>query len=279
MISSKQKPLNALLVTLMIIIAVLFAFPLYWVIATSLKSPGELTQTPPVFFPSSPQWENYATIVTTMPILRYLGNSFVLVGGTIAIMLITALPAAYALSRYRFRLRESYSNVVLAAQLFSPVVLTVPLYPMLSRAGLNNNYGVLILAYAVMVVPFVTWFLKDYFDTIPIELDEAGRVDGCSRFGALVRLILPAAKPGITSAVIFTFVMSWSQFVVPFILIGRSELFPVSVGLAGLRATTGEITTHYLAAGSVIGVAPVVILFVLLQRFIVAALTQGAVKG
>lgn len=271
--------LRVALGAIMVLVSVVFAFPLFWAVSTSLKSPQELISTPPVWFPASPQWGNYATVLETTPVLQYLANSVIIVTGTVVVTLLVCVPAAYGLSRFFWRGKGVLSNAVLAAQLFSPVVLAVPLYNLLASFGLLNNYPTLILVYAALIIPFITWFLKGYFDTIPRELDEAALVDGVGQFGALRRVVFPAARPGIASAVVFAIVMSWSQFVVPFILLDRSTLFPVSVGLVTLQSSTGEITTHYLAAGAVIAVAPVIVLFIVLQRQIVSALTQGAVKG
>ncbi|MCK8475852.1 MULTISPECIES: carbohydrate ABC transporter permease [Microbacterium] len=275
----RQRPLRIFLGLAMVVVSIVFAFPVLWAVMTSLKSPSELIASPPVWVPTDPQWSNYTTVLSNTPVVRYLMNSFVIVAGTVAVTLVVCVPAAYGLSRFVFRGKATLSNAVLAAQLFSPVVLAIPLYSLLAKLGLLNNYPTLILVYAALIVPFITWFLKGYFDTIPGELDEAALIDGVGRAGALWHAVLPAARPGIASAVVFSIVMSWSQFVVPFILLDKSTLYPVSVGLVTLQSTTGEITTHYLAAGAVIAVAPVVVLFVLLQRHIVSALTQGAVKG
>ena len=155
----------------------------------------------------------------------------------------------------------------------------MPLYRLFVALHLVNNYLGLVLVYIAIIAPFLTWFLKSYLDTVPISLDEAALVDGCTRRSAMLRVVLPSAMPGIASAAILGAVTSWSQFAIPFILLDDRDLFPVSVGVVNLQATAGEITTQYLAAGSVLAVAPVVVLFVLLQRHIVGALTSGAVKG
>ena len=145
--------------------------------------------------------------------------------------------------------------------------------------NLINNYVGLALVYMAIVAPFITWFLKGFFDTIPRELDESAAIDGCTPLGGMLRVVLPTAVPGIASAAILAAVTSWSQFAIPFILVDDRDLFPVSVGVVNLQATAGEITTQFLAAGSVMAIAPVLILFVVLQRYIVGALTAGAVKG
>jgi multiple sugar transport system permease protein len=256
-----------------------FAFPLLWVLSLSLKSGPETLQSPPSLVPQDPQWGNYAAVLETTPIGRYLVNSLFLVVVTVAGALVVAVPAAYGLSRFVFPGRRAYSRGVLAAQLISPLIIVVPLYRLFVAVNLVDNYLGLVLVLVAVIAPFLTWFLKTYIDTVPTALDEAALMDGCSRFRAVVSVILPAIRPGLASAAVLGGVTTWSQFAVPFILLDSRELFPVSVGVVNLQQTAGEITTQYLAAGAVLAVAPVILLFVVLQRQIVGALTAGAVKG
>lgn len=262
-----------------VILIVVFAFPLLWVLSLSLKTGAETLQSPPTLVPPDPQWGNYAHVLQITPIGRYLLNSLLLVVASVAGALAVGVPAAYALSRFVFRGQRAFSRTLLAAQLISPLIIAVPLYRLFVSLHLVNNYIGLIVVYIAIMSPFLTWFLKTYFDTVPVALDEAGMVDGLSRSGAMLRLVLPTAAPGIASAAILGGVTAWSQFVLPFILLDSRDLFPVSVGVVNLQATAGEITTQFLAAGSILAVAPVIILFVVLQRQIVGALTAGAVKG
>lgn len=261
------------------LLVLVFAFPLLWVLSLSLKSGPETLQSPPTLLPQDPQWGNYAQVLRTTPIGRYLLNSLGLVFASVLGALAVAIPAAYALSRFVFRRRRAYSRGVLAAQLISPLIIVIPLYRLFVAVGLVNSYLGLILVYIAIIAPFLTWFLKTYLDTVPVSLDEAAMVDGCSRLQAVVRVIVPTARAGIASAAVLGGVTAWSQFAVPFILIDSPDLFPVSVGVVNLQATAGEITTQFLAAGSMMAVAPVVLLFIVLQRQIVGALTAGAVKG
>jgi multiple sugar transport system permease protein len=163
--------------------------------------------------------------------------------------------------------------------MISPVVIAIPLYRLFSELNILNNYASLTVVYVAVVLPFTTWFLKGYFDTIPYQMDEAAIVDGASRWQILSRILLPVSAPGIATAAILAAVLSWSQFVVPFILLDDRTLYPVSVGLVNLQSDTNAVTLHYLAAASMVAVAPVIVVFVLLQRYIVSALTSGAVKG
>ncbi len=278
---SRGRRLNVLLYAGQALVVIFFAFPLLWVVSMSLKSAAGLLATPPAFIPTDPQWGNYVHVLATTSIPRYMLNSFVVVAGAVAGALLVSVPAAYSLSRFRFRGKRSYSRAVLAAQLISPVILVVPLYRVFVALHLINTYVGLIIVYVAIVAPFLTWFLKDYFDTVPLQLDEAAMVDGCSRLRAMVTVVLPGATSGIVSAALIVAVLSWSQFVVPFVLLDEQALYPVSVGVINLQATSGsgQITLQYLAAGSVIAVAPVVIIFAVLQRYIIGGLTSGSVKG
>lgn len=262
-----------------LLLILVFAFPLLWVASLSLKSAEETLQSPPSLLPSQWLFSNYSEVLSTTPIGRYLVNSVILVGITVLGTLLLGVPVAYALSRYVFPAKRTYTRGLLAAQLISPLIIAVPVYRVFAALGLINNYLGLVLVYIAIVAPFITWFLKNFFDTIPRDLDEAAAIDGCTPASALIRVLLPTAVPGIVSAGILAAVTSWSQFAVPFILLDDRDLFPVSVGVVNLQATAGEITTQYLAAGSVMAIAPVLIAFVLLQRYIVGALTAGAVKG
>jgi multiple sugar transport system permease protein len=262
-----------------LLLIVVFAFPLLWILSLSLKSAEETLQSPPTLWPAQWLWSNYTHVLDTTPIGRYLVNTVILVASTVAGTLLLGVPVAYALSRYVFKARRPYTRTLLAAQLISPLIIGVPLYRMFANLNLINNYVALVFVYITVVAPFITWFLKSFFDTIPRELDEAAAIDGCTPLGGLVRVLLPTARPGIVSAAILAAVTSWSQFAIPFILLDDRDLFPVSVGVINLQATAGEITTQYLAAGSVMAIAPILLLFVVLQRQIVGALTAGAVKG
>ncbi len=272
---------NAGLYLAMAVTTLVFAFPLLWVLSLSLRTPREVMATPPPLIPADLQWGNYVHVLTTTQIGSYLLNSLIVVTGSVVGCLAVCVPSAYGLSRLRFRGRRTFSRAVLACQLISPLVLVVPLYKVFTAVGLINNYFGLILVYVAVAAPFLTWFLRNYFDSISAELDEAALVDGCSRPRALLSVVLPAAAPGIASAGIVVSVLSWSQFVVPFVLLDDSSLYPVSVGVINLQNTTGsgEVTTQYLAAGSLLAVAPVIVLFLALQRYIVGALTAGSLKG
>jgi multiple sugar transport system permease protein len=261
------------------VVIVFFLFPIFWVLSMSLKAVPQLFATPPVWFPLDPQFENYAYVFTNTSIVRYLLNSTFIVLLTVFFTLLVAALAAYGFSRFHFLHKKPALLAVLVFQMVSPVIIAIPLYRLFAGLGLLNSYATLILVYVAIMLPFTTWFLKGYFDTIPYQMDEAAMVDGATRWQILTRILLPVCAPGIATAGILVAVLSWSEFVVPFILLDDRNLYPISVGIVNLQSTSDAITLHYLAAASVVAIAPVVVVFVLLQRYIVGALTSGAIKG
>ncbi|MBB6450882.1 multiple sugar transport system permease protein [Geomicrobium halophilum] len=275
----KEKWLKVALYASYIFIVLVFLFPLFWTLSISLKTQQEIFEVPPSLIPTSFAFENYLQVLETTPILTYLWNSFRLVGSTVIVTLLIAVPAAFALSRYQMKHKSKFLVIILMTQMISAVVITIPLYRLYADLDMLNNFALIVLVYVAVVLPFSTWFLKNYFDTLPVDLDEAAIIDGCTKRQVLTKILLPVAKPGIISVLILVAVQSWSQFVIPFILIDDAALYPVSVGVINLQETEAAITTHYLAAGSILSIVPVIILFLLLQRYIVGALTTGAVKG
>ena len=261
------------------LIILVFLGPMLWVLSISFKTVPELFYIPPKLLPETVSLENYRVVLTRANIFTNLINSTKIVSGTIIGTLILAIPGAFAFSRMRFRGRNFFQFSLLIFQMLSPLIVAIPLYKYFSRMGLINNLWSLTLVYIALVLPFATWALKGYMDTIPISMDEAGLIDGCSRLQVLIMIIMPVIVPGIISVLILIFVRSWSQFIIPFILVSDPRKFPVAVGLVNLQSNSDSITTHYLAAACIIGIIPTVIIFVILQRYIVSAMTAGAVKG
>ncbi len=260
------------------VIVVFFLFPLLWVLSLSFKTMPELFEVPPRLIPHGLAIENYKQVLWMSDVITYLKNSIVVVFWTIVITLLLIIPGAYGLSRFHFKGAKTLQFGILIFQMISPLIISIPLYRMFSKLKLLNNYPSLVIVYVALAIPFACWSLKGYLDTIPYSLDEAGIIDGCNRMQVLLLILLPLIVPGIVSVVILIFVRSWAQFIVPFILLSDSRKFTISVGLVNLQSTGETVTTHLLAAGCIIGILPTVVVFVALQRFIVSALTAGAVK-
>ncbi len=274
----KNMP-KAGLYLLYIVISVFFLYPVVWVVSLSFKTVPELFKLPPTLLPEQINLDNYVHVIQNTRILKNIWNTIYIVFFSVLGTLIITLPATYAFSRLRFRLKNGVMFAILMFQMISPLVIAIPLYIYFSKLAIINSHMALILVYIVISSPFAAWFLRGYFDTVPKELDEAATIDGCGRFQILTRILIPVTMPGIISITLLTTVSCWSQFVIPFILLSNGEKFPISVGLNNLQSTSEAITTHYLAAACVLGILPTVVLYTVFQRFIVSAMTDGAVKG
>lgn len=262
-----------------VVVTLLYAFPLLWVLSMSFKSVEDLFSVPPSLIPKEFMFENYAYVLDRVNIFQYFINSGKIVASTVIFTLLLAVPAAYALSRFKFKMKRFSLITILIVQMISPLILLVPIYRAILSLDLVNNFWAMILVYVAVEVPFATWFMKGYIDTLPYELDEAATIDGCSRLQLLRKVLLPLMVPGLVSVGFLVAVQSWSHYLIPLTLINDPELFPISVGIANLQSTSDTISTHYLAAGCMIAILPVIILFIVLQRYVVASLTGGAVKG
>ena len=262
-----------------IIVAAFFLFPILWTLSMSLKSVQELYEVPPSLLPDRPMFENYEHVLIQSQFLRAIGNSLLISLFTILGTLFVSIPAAYCFSRMRFRGSKTLQFIILMFQMISPLVVVVPLYQYFSKINMLNTFSGVIMICIAISAPFQVWFLKGFMDTIPKALDEAATIDGCTPMMTLTRVILPVIAPGILSSVLLIFISSWSQFIVPYILIDKTSMMTVAVRLVNLQSSLHEITTHYLAAASIVSIFPIILIFATLQRYIVSALTAGAVKG
>jgi multiple sugar transport system permease protein len=193
--------------------------------------------------------------------------------------MVVSAPAAYAFSRLTFRGSGGLLIGVLGLQMVSPLVVVIPLYRYFDRLNLLDSYFSTSMVYIAILVPLATWMLKGFFDGIPPALDEAAMVDGCTRFGAFRRVVLPLILPGLTSVFVLTAILAWGEFAVPYVLISEPSKYPISIGILNFQGTYATTSTNVLAAGGVLAMLPAIATFVILQRFIVRALTSGAIKG
>ncbi|WP_129112738.1 carbohydrate ABC transporter permease [Halegenticoccus tardaugens] len=255
-----------------------FLFPVLWVISMSLRQPGEVLSYPVQFVPRDVTVEPYVSVLTRSDMPIWIFNSLKIAVFEVVGIVLVAVPAAYAFSRFDFRGKKPALFGVLLFQMISPVVIVIPMYNMMARLDLLDTHLGLILLYVGLQVPFSVWLLKSYFDTIPDGLDEAARVDGCSRLQTLRYVLLPSMLPGIAVVAIFNFVFSWAEFVMAFTILGESDLYTVSIGLFSFQ---GQYSTDWrvIAAASVVAMIPILVMFVALQRYFVKGLIEGAVKG
>lgn len=261
------------------VIFLFFAGPLLWLLSLSIRNSSEVFVSDLRILPENPTLENYVGVLHHPLFPLYLWNGLKLaVAGAFGAMLF-ATPAAYALSRFRFRNRNLMMIGLLAFQMISPLVIMVPLYRYMDRVGLTDSQFGAALVYIAISAPLFTWMLKGFLDGIPQSLEDAAMIDGCTRWGAFMRVILPLSLPGLTSAFVLNAILGWSQFIVPFILLSKPALLPIAVGIFNFQGMYSQTSTQTLAAASVLSIIPAVIVFLLLQRLIVGALTAGAVKG
>jgi multiple sugar transport system permease protein len=262
-----------------LVIVLFFAGPLLWLGSLSIRTTAEIFVSDIRLVPNDPTIKNYIDVLNNPLFPVYLWNGLKLaVAGALGAM-VFATPAAYALSRFRFRYRRAWMIGLLAFQMISPLVIMVPLYRYMDEIGLTESHFGAALIYIAISAPLFTWMLKGFLDGIPQSLEDAAMIDGCTRFGAFMRVILPLSLPGLTSAFVLNAILGWSQFIVPFILISKTQLLPIAVGIFNFQGTYSTQSTQLLAAASVLSIVPAVIVFLVLQRFIIGALMAGAVKG
>ncbi len=262
-----------------VVFLLFFGLPLLWVLSLSIRTAAEVNEISLRLIPDSPTFENYFEVLYSAQFSVFLWNSLKLslVGSLGALAL--AAPAAYAFSRLRFRGSSILLVGLLGLQMVSPLVIMIPLYRYFARLNMLDSHLSGSMVYIAILVPIATWMLKGFFDGIPPAIDEAAMVDGCTRFGAFRRVILPLILPGLTSVFVITAILAWGEFVVPFILFSEPSLLPISVGIYNFQGNYATTSTQILAAGGVLAMLPAIAVFVVMQRFIVRALTAGAIKG
>lgn len=257
------------------ILAVLL-FPIYWIIATSFKTPAESFRIPPVWL-FMPVLDNYRQAFTQMPLLNYFWNSVLIAFLEATLVLVVASLAAYPLARLQFRGMRPLVLWILGTQMIPPVVIIIPLFFMFFRLGLIGTYQSIIIAHAAFLLPFSIWLLRGFFMDVPRELEESAMVDGASRLEALVRIVIPLAAPGLATVWILSLIFAWNDFLIPLALANEStKTLPLAV--AGFRTDRG-IEWGPAAAAGTITVVPVLLFALLVQRYIISGLTRGAVRG
>ena len=259
-------------------LCVLVLFPFYWMTITSFKTEDQMRSLVSMFWPSPAVLENYVQLLTKTDFLSWYGNSaIVAVSSTFAATAVGTI-GAYALARLKFMGRAFMSSAVLITYLVPPSILFIPLYAQIRTFGLSDSLAGLVATYPSFTVPFVTWLLMGYFESIPIELEEAAMIDGATRFGAFRRVILPLAAPGVLAAALYAFTQAWNEFLYALVFITNVKLRTLPVGLSTF--ITGDVYGWgYLMAGAVLTTVPVIAVYMYLQKYMVDGLTAGSVKG
>lgn len=255
----------------------LYLFPVYWMVATSLKSKGDIFAAPPKLFPIPPDVTSYLTQVLNNPVLiTVLLNSIIISLGTMLLTLVLAIPGAYGLARLKLRGGGLMLLILLIGQLLPGIVIAGPLFLSFSRVGLLNTHLGLILADTTFTLPFSVIMLRPFFLAVPSELEAAAKVDGCSQFGVLWRIVLPYVRSGLVTVAAFAFLIAWGEFVFALSLNTKTNQ-PLTVALNNFVGQYGTQWNDLMAVSTVTSL-PIILIFASLQRFIVGGLTSGAVK-
>ncbi len=267
-----------------LILLVLYAIlPMVWMLITSVKSQFAAIQYPPEWIPGNPTLEQYRRLLSPSnevgaQFLRYMLNSIYVSTLTTVFGVAVAVPAAYAFSRFKFPGRNALFFSVLFRNMFPAVVFLMPLFIMMRWMGLVNTHASLVITYLTFGLPLSIWLLKGFYDNIPVELEQAARIDGCTRFQAFWMVVMPLSAPGIIATAIYAFIVAWNEYVYALTFLNDDEKLTLPVGLQ--RFFT-EYATNWpgLMAASFIMSVPVVVMFLVLQKYFVRALTEGAVKA
>jgi multiple sugar transport system permease protein len=262
------------------VVTILFVllFPFFVMISTAFKSVDDVYKSPPSWISKQPRWENFKEIWDKYPLLSYFLNSLIIASGSTFLNTILAVPAAYAVSRLRFVGRRFLLYLFLIVQMFSPIIVIISLFKVIAYLGLLDTHLSLIIVNAVFTLAFSIWMLYGYFSTIPVELEEAALIDGCTRLKTITKILLPIAMPGVVTTVIYTFIASWNEFMFALTFITSLEKRPLTIGLYNFIGRW-TVQWQYLMAASLLALIPVVILFMLIEKQLVKGLAGGALKG
>ncbi len=253
-------------------------FPALWILFTSLKTEGELTARPITWAPHAPTLANYATAFTDQPLHLFLFNSFVVALLSTALTLLVSVLAAYALARLNLAYRGLILSLIIAVSTFPLVTLLVPLFETMRALNLLNSWVALILPYTVLSLPVCTLILVSFFEGIPQDLENAAMIDGCTRLGALFKVVVPISAPGVFTAGILAFVNAWDEFLLALSFNSNPALRTLPVGI---QLYQGEFSFPWpvISAALVVGIVPVAVLIVIFQERVVSGLTAGSIKG
>jgi multiple sugar transport system permease protein len=270
---------NAVLLTLIIAAAVVAAFPLVWMVLTSLKTPQETMQVPPVWLPRAPNLDAYEEVADVIAVGRSFLNSAIIALCTTIAILVTSLMAGYAFAKYRFRGRNLMFAVMIATMFLPPIVTLIPLYRMVGYLGLNGSLAGVIVPH--LANAFGIFLMRQFIAGVPDELIDAARMDGASELRVLFGIVAPSIVPAIAALALFAFVYHWNSYLWPLtVLQGSTDQYPIVISLSRLLSyNRGAMNTGLVMAGATLAVLPPLVLFVFLQRFFVDSIVSSGVKG
>ncbi|UCF72720.1 MAG: carbohydrate ABC transporter permease [Deltaproteobacteria bacterium] len=264
---------------LLVFIAIV-AFPFYWMMVSSFRSLGEILLKPANLGLDIRKinLHAYYEVLFQHGFLRYICNSVYVSVVTVVLSVTLATVGGYAVTRLRFRGREFMSYSILLIYMFPAIVLVIPLYVMFSRMGFRDSINLLILVYLAQTLPVALYMLRSYFQTLPPEIEHAGLIDGCSRFSVIWRIIIPLSAPGLASVALYTFMIAWNEFLFAFMFLDTPEKFTLSRGVVQLAGSV-HLSKQLVMAASVMVTLPILVFFLLFERYLVRGLTAGAMKG
>jgi multiple sugar transport system permease protein len=274
-----RDTLGAKVVTygLLAVFVIMVAVPLFWMVTTAIKTNKELYEDFS-YFPQRPTLENFVRVIVREKLLTNIRNSFSVAMITTLITVIVSSLAAYSIVRYRYPGREWIGRLILFKYLLPSAMLFVPLYVIVTALGLGNTQQGLILTYLTFTIPFCTWMLMGYFRGMPVELEEQAMVDGCTKIGAMLRILLPLSAPGLVASAIFSFTLAWNEFLLALVITMDQSTMTVPIKLS-MMVVGDQYIWGQLMAGAVLASIPVGILYFIGQRFVVQGLAAGAVKS
>ncbi|MFL1429151.1 MULTISPECIES: carbohydrate ABC transporter permease [unclassified Nocardiopsis] len=254
-------------------------FPLLWLISASFKSSAELNSLTVSLLPTEWRWDNYARALARQGLVRSAGNSLLVALASTGLVILIALPASYVLARLKGAVRAAGVGWILVSQVFPVILIILPLFLILRTMGLTDSLVGLILVHTTYTLPFALWMLQGYVSAIPVDLEEAGSVDGAGRLDVLRLVVLPLLVPGVAATAMFAFVSSWNEFFFALVLLQSPENYTLPITLKMFIGGEGKVALGPLAAGSVLAAVPSIVFFSLMQRKLTGGLMAGAVKG
>lgn len=278
-INSKNKKVaaNTVRYFYLIILAVIAVFPLVWILLSSVKGKGEMAAFPTAFFPKTFTLENYVTVLQQMHFDKNILNSVIIAGLTTIVAITISALGAYGIIRFFPRFGKSLTRILITTYMFPPILLAVPYSIIIGKIGLVNNRAGLILVYLSFSVPYAIWLLIGFFKTVPLEIEEAARVDGANKLQVFVKVVFPIVSPGVIAVAVYTFINAWNEFLYSLILMNSSSKMTVAVALKSLEGQE-VLDWGTMMAASALVVMPSVVFFMLIQKRIAGGLAQGAIK-
>jgi multiple sugar transport system permease protein len=258
---------------------VFLGFPLLWLISASVKSSAELNSLTVGLVPQEWHWDNFRVALDRQGLVRSAANSAVVALASTALVILIALPAAYAFARFKGVLRTLGTGWILVSQVFPVILVILPLFLILRTIGLTDSLVGLTLVHTTYTLPFALWMLQGYVQAIPIDLEEAGAMDGAGRLRVLREIVFPLLMPGIVATAMFSFVSSWNEFFFALVLLQSPENYTLPITLKTFVGGEGKVALGPLAAGSVLAAIPSIVFFSIMQKKLTRGLLAGAVKG